>query len=596
MEIATIFNDQIEASLSGNETRIKVVQAETGTGKTQGLALYCSMLPEDVGVLIITRMKRQADDLADLINNFAGKEIAVARHGDNKLTSEQTNDCQVLVITHKAFEMSLDLINQGREAALSSTMTWAEGERMFTVIDEALDVIRISQAELDELTRVIGCIPSSIRKDFPKQINALAQLQESLEEIADAQENEHRKGAILREHAREDLEDFDMTELRRAVKGVEWDRIIGCSRSLRERQKIATRIDKTLQSAQALAESWAYYAKEGVQHSLSTSSCIIPDEFSNVIILDATASSNLIYDLLGSVDIPALPKARDYSNVTLHTARVTGVGKTKMTTKAKKRTAALVSNLQENLSSDKSVFVCCHKDVEPHLKGYDLPFDQFETGHWGAIDGRNDWQEFDTAVIFGLPYMSPSWPLMTYAATRGLPSQSWIDNGDERRFKKHKDVNRALEVGQLVTSIIQTINRVRCRRVIDKDGNCDPTDIFILLPKGKKGDKILKGIVKEMPNIVVQKWSFNFGTKSKKRLRKSDHEEALITYARNMYEGEVSAKELREELGIPLRSWERLVKKLKDKSSELFRQLRSLGVTFNSTFMGRGSRSYLSKS
>ena len=393
MEIATIFNDQIEASLSGNETRIKVVQAETGTGKTQGLALYCSMLPEDVGVLIITRMKRQADDLADLINNFAGKEIAVARHGDNKLTSEQTNDCQVLVITHKAFEMSLDLINQGREAALSSTMTWAEGERMFTVIDEALDVIRISQAELD---------------------------------------------------AREDLEDFDMTELRRAVKGVEWDRIIGCSRSLRERQKIATRIDKTLQSAQALAESWAYYAKEGVQHSLSTSSCIIPDEFSNVIILDATASSNLIYDLLGSVDIPALPKARDYSNVTLHTARVTGVGKTKMTTKAKKRTAALVSNLQENLSSDKSVFVCCHKDVEPHLKGYDLPFDQFETGHWGAIDGRNDWQEFDTAVIFGLPYMSPSWPLMTYAATRGLPSQSWIDNGDERRFKKHKDVNRPL--------------------------------------------------------------------------------------------------------------------------------------------------------
>ena len=86
--------------------------------------------------------------------------------------------------------------------------------------------------------------------------------------------------------------------------------------------------------------------------------------------------------------------------------------------------------------------------------------------------------------------------------------------------------------------------------MIDKDGNCDPTDIFILLPKGKKGDKILKGIVKEMPNIVVQKWSFNFGTKSKKRLRKSDHEEALITYARNMYEGEVSAKELREELGI----------------------------------------------
>ena len=76
--------------------------------KTQGLVIYCSMLPEIIGALIVVRFKEQADMIASSINQIAGVEKAVSRHSDHLIPMEDLRDTQVLVITHKASENSLD--------------------------------------------------------------------------------------------------------------------------------------------------------------------------------------------------------------------------------------------------------------------------------------------------------------------------------------------------------------------------------------------------------------------------------------------------------------------------------------------------------
>ncbi len=594
-EIANILNQQILANDFSHPSKIKVIQAETGTGKTQGLALYCSKLPANTGVLIVTRMKQQANELAELINHLSDKDIAVARHGDNSLSVEQMSEYQVLVITHKAYEMSLDLINKGQDSAFTNIMAWKAGQRRLTVIDEALDAVKISQVELDELTRTIGYIPFQIKLQFPRQLDALEKLRTNLEEISLAQQEHGGKGIIVRDDALSNLDDYDMTKLRKAIRGLEWDKLINGYKSAKIKSKLATRIDKTLLSAQATAENWIYYAKEGKHHSVNTSSCILPPSFRNAVILDATASSNLIYELLGCVDVPTLPKARNYSNVTLNVKRVQGTGKGTMINKKESRCQELIEYLRENVQPDSSVLVCCHLDLEATILSYSMPFHQFDVAHWGALDGRNTWHEYDTVVVFGLPHLSSKWPLLTYSALQGLPSQAWLEDKSERRFRRHKDVSRALSTGHLVTSTIQAINRVRSRRVIDEDGNCLPTKVYILLPEGKDGDDILTGICKEMPSIDVQLWGLDLDASVKRRTKPSQHHRSFLKHMQNMGDGEVSVKEVCEELKVPKRSYERLVQTLKSKSGQLYDDLCSLGVALNIIPQGRGVKLMLVK-
>ena len=61
-QLAETWNAKIMAAETDPEdyARWKILQPSTGTGKTQGLALYCSMLPglyDAPGVLIVTRLK-----------------------------------------------------------------------------------------------------------------------------------------------------------------------------------------------------------------------------------------------------------------------------------------------------------------------------------------------------------------------------------------------------------------------------------------------------------------------------------------------------------------------------------------------------------
>lgn len=96
LQMAQSFNQQIIYANMGapdDEPEPKqwtVLPIPTGSGKTQGLSLYCAMRSEGYhsfkhpGILIITRMIGEADDLANRINELSKKTIAVAYHSKSK--------------------------------------------------------------------------------------------------------------------------------------------------------------------------------------------------------------------------------------------------------------------------------------------------------------------------------------------------------------------------------------------------------------------------------------------------------------------------------------------------------------------------------
>src|SRR5205814_2117763 len=107
-----------------------------------------------------------------------------------------------------------------------------------------------------------------------------------------------------------------------------------------------------------------------------------------------------------------------------------------------------------------------------------------------------------------------------------------------------------MEQRQMSVSIIQAINRVRCGRVIDAEGRSPPADIYIVLPKDKTGDAILRDILADMPELNVVAWAFDLDGPRVRRARSGTAHEALISLMSNRLAGTTMMSAVQRELRL----------------------------------------------
>ena len=586
-QLATTFGRHILAHQNPEQAKQwTVLQPPTGSGKTQGTIVYCSILSRQAGdnhpgVLIVTRFKVQADIIAEKINELSGMKAAVAYHSGTKsqIPIDQLEMWPVLVITHRAYELALDHL--GAEGTIQKTWPFFHafngngsfgsigGTRKLVVIDECLDIVEHSQTDLDGLRQTLGAIPNEVCKKFNREIQfieGIVALMQSMEVEAGKLRSEGYEvrqtpiyGDIddfavekLRKLVGKDrLKDFqlpDLTELRRELRdNVRFDQQILCRTDNQENQRLKAIHDQRLKSLHFLFRGWAYYSDLNNKPSMNTARLLVPEDVKGAVVLDATASSNVLYEVFEQAEVVKPPLgSRSYRNVTMHISRGHRLGKHYLRANHKKLTPELIADLEAKLKG-RSVLIVCHKDVEPALSAYSPNF-KMHTAHWGMVDGSNEWKDCDTVVIYGLPYLPDEWSANVFMACQGFQDWPWFASQD-RPFKKHMDIRQALKTGQMVVSVVQAINRARCRKVIDDQGNCPTTDVYLLLPPGRLAEEILKGIRHEMPGVnIVEDWEL---VKTKRKPRRSNHEVALIKHLQYMEPGRYSKNSIAKELGIP---------------------------------------------
>lgn len=285
-------------------------------------------------------------------------------------------------------------------------MKWRGGNRRLTIIDEALaNVVENNKVTLTDLAQALSYIQLDLQRAFPEQIKVLEELHAVLVSNADPACPDHHTARMLWDDSHP-IQIPDMAALSSAMKLLRYDELVLNEHNDSSRTKIARKVSETIASAAAVTTQWAYYAQRGTEHSINASSFLIPWDVPGPVVLDATANANFLWDLLGtrSQTIPTPPKARNYENVTLHVARASGLGKHSMIKASKARLPRLLAALEKELGSERSVFLCMHKATEHLAHTYAPRFKEFDVGHWGAVDGRNTWQDYDTAVIFGLAH------------------------------------------------------------------------------------------------------------------------------------------------------------------------------------------------
>ena len=603
-QLAITFNSQIDGS---NPRLWQVLQPPTGTGKSQGTAMYCALLatlsttpsiehimkPHAVlrlhpGVLIVTRLKSDGENMAAFINKLAGCQTARAHHSENSLSKPVMINTPVLIITHSAYINALrdKSSENGTGEQLLRFHQWFHSERGLVVIDEAPDLIDTTQVSIEHLKQVLGHIPEAISRDHSTEIQYLNDLVKMMQKLS---ANGPQEQMLPTRNMLSVQPDF--ASLRKAIKGLTLDRAVLNRSDTDAKHSMLDRIRGTLDSIEKLAGQWCLFSQSKIEDTLNSARHILPENHPGAVILDATASTNLLYQLFEDrVSIVPTPNgARRYGNVTLHISKGHRVGKYYLRANAKIECAKLASEMQNIALKSKSIFVACHKDVKPYLEQHA----GFQVGSYGSIDGRNPWQDFDTAVIFGLPYRDNIWAANTFMAVQGSQSTNWLGSNGNRPFGDYMDILKELRTGVIATQVIQAINRVRCRRVIDKHGNCEPTDVYMALPSGQIADDILGLIKISMPGVNVVKWAYSGSIRKPRKLK---HATSLVSFLHNLIPGKTPVKEVLSELGIPKSSFEKLVPKLKDETSQLFKEMTNIGICYQVEGAGRGQKTYFMKS
>ena len=128
--------------------------------------------------------------------------------------------------------------------------------------------------------------------------------------------------------------------------------------------------------------------------------------------------------------------------------------------------------------------------------------------------------------------------------------------------------------------------------VIDAEGNCPDTDVYLILPADEIAKEILEGIRKEMPGIRTVSWNFS---SARRKVKRSNHELALSKFILNMNIGRQAITIIKKTLGISDTTFKKLARKMNDENSELYQAMVKTGAKYMSEGPGKGRRAFIVK-
>ena len=196
--MAVTFNT---AASNPTDTKWRVLEPPTGTGKTQGLCVFAALTIaknrtslSPLGILVVTRTIAQAEEIVatiqELVCHPADADQVRAKHSENKMHVFAMQAADVLVITHAAYTRALEGLNREHDGRWQDYTAWMHGQRCLTIIDEALSgVVEQHQVTADDLRMVLSFIDPALRLQFPRQVEALGMVRDTLDQIAELNAN-----------------------------------------------------------------------------------------------------------------------------------------------------------------------------------------------------------------------------------------------------------------------------------------------------------------------------------------------------------------------------------------------------------------------
>lgn len=515
---ALVFNNVIANSAQ----KIKyIVSAPTGSAKTENTITYCAMLPSNIKVLISTNLTDEADRLAQCINQEANEERACAYHSKNDINIDDAKRYQIVTVSHEFYRKHQ-----------KGTEVWdvMADDRELIIIDEALDTIDeyVIKAEHIEVTFNFF---AHINKKRSYKNKSFEQCLKYLCEDLNIVENPTRKGTHLirsndftivkakHRSGADTIIKFQLDKYYPLVLIIEsetfdYNKILTTINDQSKNELLKKMILDTLMMLSRFHRRQTYMTANNGSYSLHRVLESLPQK--SFVCFDATSDINDTYNLRiqfrnDLVKVPQITNVRSYSNVTLHVAE-TRTGEDQITTQ-------FIAAILKSICFGSKTLIITHKNnvsmVKAELES-NYSSIMADVVNWGAVTGLNKWQDFDTCVVIGLNHKPVSF----------VQNRVLINSNEDEAFGNNQSVYYdKIKITDLTSEIIQAINRIRVRKIIDAKGNCDTANIYLTLPSYDT-DFYKYVISQHMKDIQIHDWNLP----SQYTSNEKTHADSVVSY------------------------------------------------------------------
>ena len=555
----------------GKSAQRLIVAMATGMGKTQTAIYYAAKLDKEVGMLIVTPFISEANSLASQINDLSEENRAIAYHSESDIYRE-TNELkhhQVVIVTHKMFTSAVDSHTSSRQL-INDLYAYGNDKRSVVVIDEAINTIKSDHLSYEAVHELLTSLEGHLKHkdldiDLKQDIKNEVLLLERLSEVfkkADVLLGGKSKVRCLMSDLMGsiNIKDYQLPITTQLVNQKRLSRVSDTN----------TRYSDTINDINSLlGASWSYYAKKNEAHgsvtSFHTARSAIPEDMS-VVVLDATSNVDHYYDIYPNVTKVPLPKnVRSYKNVDLYVAKDQKTGQDALCGKdIKGAVNSILDHVPVEFEESKLLIFTFNK-LEKALKktlNQEAFSDRVDIDHFGNLNGKNNYKEHTMLYIFGTFFKPDS----VFTDIQALSTRGNVDcfNNTDEVIEERK----LLKNSNISAELIQAINRISCRSIVDSDGNCQKCSIYLQLPVDKVlAELIMESIQKEMPGINVHDWHFDL-IKSKKSGRKSTYENEFVAALKSIPVGESKLHVLLDNLPFKKGIKDKIKKRIADNDAD----------------------------
>ncbi len=549
-----------------------IVSAPTGSGKTENVITYCTMLPKEYTVLLSTNLTTEADNLANKINTESPSEDnrACAYHSKTDITIKEASQYQVVVVTHEFYK---------RHYTGDKEWLLLGENRDLIIIDEALDTMKEIFVEEQQILRAITIFEYLAKTSNPYGTRFITELASLKNDLARLKEMVNRSGGgtnLMNSNKYWSLKDDVQVlsiELRKyqlflniiESKEINYNKILTDTEDASEDKKIKMRLLQTLTVLNQLTNRQTYITANKGIYSMNRVVDTTPDK--SLVCFDATADVNKIYEMRAKyhgdlVKVAKVDKVRSYSSVDMHVCKMK-TGKSKITIE---RVTSIMQNVQ---FGDKTLIVTQlqNESFFNEIAKSNYPDKVIDVAHWNALTGLNKWQEFDTCIIAGLNHKPKS-----FSQNRIIVNTNEVTAfGDEQHT-----LNADITDSTIVAEIVQAINRIRIRTVTKPDGGCESANIYITLPTSNI--EVYKELITtQMSSINVKDWDLPSPTTAADSV---GHFNSIIQYLKsNMKTGDkMLLVQPRKALGINAESYRSIIGKTASSKEQFKKKLEVFGL------------------
>lgn len=565
-ELCKGFNECIRLNQTGDMPQTLIFSPKTGSAKSTSAKAYISLL-RDVSSLVIVPRVDDAISYCNDINEWSNDPdcarcyYKVSEQNLDcavRVDSRHINDFRCIVITHAM----LRVISKYSETSVADALK--ERQRDLVIVDERLSLFQIHDISQDEIQDLIDIfsriqrdthyILESLLRPLHNAMNIIQRLESIGSEIK--QKIIAMNGMIYDElEQKYNYRDIDLsllTSLRndKNVKFSQNSALFKESDIIEEDAKYII-LEKMHAIEQILKNEFYCFKSGGYTKLISTEN--LRHAFGSIVVLDATAEINQIYDTRSIAQHMQTmhmetTDPRIYSNLVINIAIGHNQSRDAIYKNACKNEhdeAMKYLQIAKSLltSEDDRLLVITFKDFRNLMEQQNTESGT-EFTHWGNHVGKNDWSHCNKVMIVGWNYLTEDVHYSNFIHAVG--SQELSDELiNEETIKSYK-------LTQMVDDLVQAAMRCSARKTIDKDGNCLPSELYLFRPDHEEGKTITSRFVDEFYGAVVKEWIPEHAEIIAKKSKSTDNAELIIEYLKNKSKSaiDVSMQTIIQETGL----------------------------------------------